>query len=373
MATIDSVELLENVPNYTARSFRRMADYALGEGVADYGAYRVSFSAGLTVNVAAGVGFVRGASNADQGIYRCTNLTNRTVTLPAADATNPRLDQIVLQVQDAAEDTGAGNQGVVTFITGTPTPGATLDNRSGAGALTVASPSLIVLADVLVAANNSPALSGSSIRDRRPTATPGTTPVALSGRQQVMLQPAAGLNAAAFTVAGTDYASRQAAVAVYLPTRIPATHFRWKYRQDATNPINASQSYNLCLCDASGRLICTSGVVAFVNVANTGQQQAKPFTPSLPAGYMFEIGWYYLWFGLSAVPAVQTAYYMGYRMDSNKIQGETAPTSGLIFKSGTGGTTFDASNTMLNMTDVYADVAGVGLVLPVPQVALSIG
>ena len=159
------------MPNYTARAFRRLADYAIGEGVVDYSAYRVTFSAGLTVNVAAGVAFMRGNSNSDQGLYRCTNLSTRGVTLANADPTNPRIDQIVLQVQDASEDTGAGNQGFVTVITGTPTAGATLDNRSNAGPLTVASPTLIVLADILVSANNSPALSNTNIRDRRQTAT----------------------------------------------------------------------------------------------------------------------------------------------------------------------------------------------------------
>lgn len=374
MATIDSVEFLENVPNYTARSIRRMVDYAIGEGVVDYSAYRVSFSAGLTVNVSAGVGFIRGNSNSDQGLYRCTNLTNRTVTLPAADATNPRIDQIVLQVQDAFEDAGAGNQGAVTFLAGTPTAGATLDNRNGVAPLAVNSPSLIVLADVLVNANNSPALSTSSIRDRRPVAVPGTPPVALGGRQMVMLEPLVPYPNGGYSVVGTDYATRQSAFACYLPTRIPATHFRWKYRQDQTNPVGTGQNWNMAICDASGRLIAQTGNVAFAGAANTAQQIARAFSPALPAGYMFEMGAYYIWFSLSGLSATQTFAYFGWRMDSNKNQGETVSVPGLVYKNQTSGTTFDASGTLVGgMTDVYNDVAGLGAVLPVPQVALSVG
>ena len=173
----------------------------------------------------------------------------------------------------------------------------------------------------------------------------------------VLLEGAPGIEQGSYTVAGSDYASRQQHTLAFLPCRIPATHVRWKYRQDATNPINASQNWNMAICDASGRFIASTGAKAFVNAANTGQQVAAPFTPALPAGYMFEIGWYYVWMGVSAINAVQTCYYFGWRTDDSRgPRGEVPPVAGLVFKNQTAGTTFDASNTILNMTDVYNDV-----------------
>lgn len=379
MAAIDSVEFLQNQPSpgYSARSVRRQIDYAIGEGVDDYASFRVTFSASLTVSISTGIAFLRGNSNADQGMYRCELLTAKTDTLAAADATNPRIDCVVLQVQDAAEDAGAGNQAVVTHLTGTPTAGATLDNRNGAPSLAVSSPTLIILADVLVNANNSPALSNSYIRDRRPFAVRGTVPAALStvGKSIVLFDPPAGVNCSSTNLRGDYDASHSAAMAMYLPRRIAATHVRWRYRQDGTVVVGTGQNWNIAICDASGRLIGQTGNTAFAGAIYTFQNQLRPFNPALSAGYVFEAGWYYVWFGISAVTSTSIAWYMGYPMNNqDRSDGYVIPTPGLYYHTNAQGTTFDASNTINNMSDQFNDVSpSRPSGLAVPQIALSIG
>src|SRR5438552_10626918 len=308
MPAIDSVDFLQS-GSYSARQLRQMWVDTLGEGVADAAAFLVSFSAGLTVNVAAGEAYIRGSSTADQGIYRCNNYSQRQVTLPAADTTE-RIDQIVLQVQDAGEDAGTLNNAQVTFVKGAPTAGATLDSRSGAASLALASPSLILLADVLVSANNSPAMTSANIRDRRPFASPGHPPVIASNRQQVLfMNPFLPLGSMRWT---GSWASRQSAMAMYLPHRIPATHVRWRYVQDPAVQVATGQTWNIAICDASGRLIGQTGAVAFAGGTSTSQRIAAPFNPALPAGYVFDAGWYYVWAGISALGATQTCFFTGY-------------------------------------------------------------
>ena len=176
---------------------------------------------------------------------------------------------------------------------------------------------------------------------------------------------------------------------MYLPHRIPATHVRWRYVQDPAVQVATGQTWNIAICDASGRLIGQTGAVAFAGGTSTSQRIAAPFNPALPAGYVFDAGWYYVWAGISALGATQTCFFTGYSVDNQNFTdggsgasgggnppivgaGDMPPVQNLAFRNNTGGTTFDASNTILNMADCYADT-GLTTCLPIPQIALSIG
>lgn len=89
------------------------------------------------------------------------------VAVTGAHATNPRVDQICARHNDAGTAQGDGGS-VMTLVavTGAPTAGATLDNRSGATALPAG---YVRLADVLVPAASSSVVAA-NIRDRRPWA-----------------------------------------------------------------------------------------------------------------------------------------------------------------------------------------------------------
>lgn len=120
---------------------------------------------GMNVLVAAGFAWVAGTASSGQGIYGVRNNGSFTITIPAADSSNPRLDQIVLRVYDANEGGGSGTSGV-EVIQGTPVSGTTLDSNSSSRAALPAN--CLRLADVLVAAGSTSVVS--TVRDRRPFA-----------------------------------------------------------------------------------------------------------------------------------------------------------------------------------------------------------
>ena len=188
-------------PGYSAISVRRILFAGpIQEGVIDSQSYEVSqraAGANLSVDIAANSGngaVVQGDSVTAQGLYFVpphSAVINETVS--AADATNPRIDRVVLEVLDDTHAGGGSNLARVRVITGTPTGGATLDNLSGIAALPS---SAHQLANVLVPALDT-TISNSQIRDRRKwargaqkivqkTATGGvTTTSALSGTASV--------------------------------------------------------------------------------------------------------------------------------------------------------------------------------------------
>lgn len=94
-------------------------------------------------------------------LYAPTGIAG-TVTLDAAHATLPRIDSIY------ATPTGTTANSAFTYskVTGTPTSGATLDNRTGAAATPTDG---IRLCDVLVPAASVSVTAG-NVRDRRPWA-----------------------------------------------------------------------------------------------------------------------------------------------------------------------------------------------------------
>jgi hypothetical protein len=171
-------------PGYGAIDDRRQASGPLQEGVlgtstlvtaggvsnvvaADFMVTQRQAGANLSVDInmpAGGFAYVNGDTVNGQGLY-CVPVHAATINeaVAAADLTNPRVDQVILEVQDNILDGSGGNQARTRVLTGTPTSGATLTNRSGATALPG---SALLLADVLVPANAT-TVPNTNIRDRR--------------------------------------------------------------------------------------------------------------------------------------------------------------------------------------------------------------
>lgn len=171
-------------PGYAALDDRRQASGPLQEGVygtstavtaggvsnvtaADFMVTQRAAGANLSVDInmpAGGFGYVQGDTISGQGLY-CVpvHASNINEAIATADLTNPRIDQVILEVQDNVLDASGGNQSRTRVLTGTPTSGATLANRSGATALPG---NALLLADVLVPINAT-TVPNSNIRDRR--------------------------------------------------------------------------------------------------------------------------------------------------------------------------------------------------------------
>lgn len=86
---------------------------------------------GLTVSIATGEAIVPGTSTTTQSGYYVRASTTTSLTPAAADPSNPRIDLVYLQVNDAAYS-GGSNNATCSIATGTPTSGATLTNLTGA-------------------------------------------------------------------------------------------------------------------------------------------------------------------------------------------------------------------------------------------------
>src|SRR5262249_43841760 len=154
MAELDV--MYQNAVSIPGRELRHGFDGPLGEGVEGSTDLLVTAGAAPTsVDVAAGVGYVRGDGLNDLGLYRCRNDATKgsaafeTGGLAAPDATKPRLDQIVARVFDNDVDGFGSHKWRLAVVTGVPTTGATLDNREGKAELPN---SAMLLADVLVPA-----------------------------------------------------------------------------------------------------------------------------------------------------------------------------------------------------------------------------
>lgn len=227
---------------YSAAQMRQLlASLGLQEGVLAPGDLKVTqrgAGANMSVDVAAGVAFVQGDDVANQGLYRVMNDGVVNVTIGAAHASLPRLDQVVARVYDASV-AGVSDVPTIEVVTGTAASGATLDNRTGAAALPNGA---VRLADVLVAAADS-SITNAEIRDRRPWAR--------------------GAHAFSNQVAGADYSTSSASFvemdAVNLSRRIECSGAplvvemnigsataggRWHPRIDGVAPLG-SESRNI--------------------------------------------------------------------------------------------------------------------------------
>lgn len=132
------------------------------QGVADYGSMKVSQSGtpAMTVSVAAGHALIAGTQTSNQGFYIAYNDAATTVAIATASPTLPRIDRIVVTVQDSYYGGTANNQVIFQALTGTPNASPTapaVPNNS------------ISLALIAVAANQTTVVDG-NITDTRETA-----------------------------------------------------------------------------------------------------------------------------------------------------------------------------------------------------------
>ncbi len=132
---------------------RLLAALVSTEGVTTSGDMAVSqrgAGANYSVDIAAGSALVKGDTVAGQGYYLAYNDATFNLTgFTAANATNPRIDRVVVRVRDAFHG-DAANDVSFQILTGTPTGGATLANLSGAPAV---GNSQLLLANILIPAN----------------------------------------------------------------------------------------------------------------------------------------------------------------------------------------------------------------------------
>jgi hypothetical protein len=157
-------------PGYSALDDRRSNSGALQEGVlnaSDFMVVQRGAGANLSVDIgmpAGGFAYVQGDTINGQALY-CVPVHSATINevVTTADITNPRIDQVILEVLDNVLDASGNNLARTRIVAGTATGGATLANRTGAAALPG---SALLLADLLVTAGGT-SVSNTQIRDRR--------------------------------------------------------------------------------------------------------------------------------------------------------------------------------------------------------------
>jgi len=132
------------------------------QGVADYGSMVVAQSGtpGMSVQIAAGHALIAGTQTATQGFYIAYNDGATTVAIATANPTNPRIDRIVVAVQDAYYGGTANNQVIFQAVTGTPASSPVAPS---------APDNSITLAYVAVGAGVT-SITNANITDLRPTA-----------------------------------------------------------------------------------------------------------------------------------------------------------------------------------------------------------
>ena len=152
--------------NFTKRHNRAAETGVLQPGIIDFGNLSLSDNAGGT-RVGIGSIWLRQDTSASEPVFVTHHrLTTITILPHAANGTgNPRVDSVVATYNFGAEP-------ILSVIQGTPTAGATIDNRNGApggsGGPGVPTGS-VVIRDVLIAAGAAANTIAAS-RDRRPWA-----------------------------------------------------------------------------------------------------------------------------------------------------------------------------------------------------------
>ena len=133
-----------------------------GTGICDYGDYKVSPTAtpSMAVQVAAGRAIVGGTLTSTQGNYVVFNDAPVTVSIATASPSLPRIDLIVLTIQDSYY-AGANNQVIIQSVTGTPNASPVAPSAPA---------SSLILAQIAVAANATTINTG-NITDKRTLAT----------------------------------------------------------------------------------------------------------------------------------------------------------------------------------------------------------
>ena len=351
---------------YGAVDDREAVSESVGPGCFGYNDFLVAPSAGMILSIQPGIAYVR--QPVDGTLYRITqDNTALALTLTAANGTNPRLDQVILRMYDAVTDGSSQTKPTVETIDGTPTSGATLDNRSGAAdpqTALVNAKAYIPLADILVPAGAS-SITGANIRIRKPYGQRGAFPQLglITARDAVTFEPCAGLPRAIMNFLGSDHANKQSAAAMFLPRRIPATAIRWRYHQDNTTVVPNTVNWNLAIYDASGTRLAFTGATAFSGAVSSSPAIVTSLTVPY-AGYVFDAGWYYVWFGLSAGWSSANFWASAVVVGTSTSggQGRVPMADNMFLSVDTGGASSPVN--LLGMTDSQISLAHPGVPVP---------
>jgi len=374
---------------YSGKDLRRMytTDSFTAPGVNKAQDCNVTFVSSLTVKCKAGGGFIRGQFATDEGYFEFNGTVDKNVDLNAADVSNPRVDGIYLVAYSNADDVSGQNKVTVKVLSGTASAGATLDNRNGAGDPSTAfgSKAYLHIADCLVNANNSPAFSGSNIRDRRRSAFIGSPPIFINGVGTVaeIVQPIPyhGQNVDGMRI-GPDYSGSQACALFWVPKTIyGVSAIRWHYHNGSPG-IGTGTQYKWALCDPSGRKFAETNATALgASTADAAYNPVDLLTApvDIPAGFLR------VWFGIGTI-ASGFIYTSGVDMDFNRTSPDNSSTTDfgkpganpihndIQFRKLTGGVTFGLGsdlNTIRYMTDHSNGPSSANEVVPVPLFTLS--
>lgn len=297
----------------------------IGPGVAGYNDFLITPAGGMLVNAGAtnrlSSAFI--ALDTVGGVERYELSGLAAVKIADADPTNPRIDQIVA-IAPPLVNGGASDSQIpsVSVVTGTPTSGATLSNRTGAAVLPARS---ILLADIVVGAAVV-TITTANIRDRRSiqsSGAPSTSPSApVDGVSfQSFPQMVVSVGQASTTFTGAQYFTL-----VWLPRRVAsATFLRWAYLHSAVACVG---SYNIGIYDCSGRLIVSTGAINFTGAANSLQHRQDTI-----AATTLEAGPYLIGFG--QIVSAGAATFVGPQMGG----GSTIGVPGIAYVTASGGVT----------------------------------
>jgi hypothetical protein len=164
---VDATPQYLQTKSYSAQKFRNWFADIVQAGVFGDTDFAFSLLSGMNYRMGPGKAYVLGQQVADQGMYRVVSLANADLTIPAAHATLPRLDQIILRVMDNTHDGSGFNEARIETVPGNATSGATLDNRDGAAnlaSLGEASKNVLLLYDYLIPAAASSLTLGNARR-----------------------------------------------------------------------------------------------------------------------------------------------------------------------------------------------------------------
>lgn len=193
---------LENSSDHNAQDYRVALASLVGgvdvdpSGVCGYGDLKVTEKSGtpnMSVDVAAGAAIIKSTRSDDQGAYHARSTGTINVPLSAADGSNPRIDRILVQVRDEAQDAALTQNDVrILVVEGTP--------AASPAAPTITVEDYIELAQVEVPASAT-SITNSDITDMRVAAEPWARP-----RGEVLYAEATA-NSSGVTSGSTDWIS----------------------------------------------------------------------------------------------------------------------------------------------------------------------
>lgn len=147
--------------SHTAENDRLTATSSIWNtaGVTDYGNMFVTPTGtpSMAVQIAAGTALIAGTQTSTQGFYIAYNDASTTISIAPSNATNPRIDLVVVTVQDAFYGGTANNQVIFQAITGTPAASPVAPSAPA---------NSFILAQVLVGAGVT-SISSGNITDKR--------------------------------------------------------------------------------------------------------------------------------------------------------------------------------------------------------------